>query len=174
MRWLALLVALLLGCSDQPPIPDEPLRIEVRLTGKPQRLGFAWRVDDAEPGVDLRMGEFALYDEFDPRTKIELDSAEDCCGFGGTFSVKYPELSVAMLDRKLEELEAADVEAIVGGEAIQEIVGFSFELDLFGGFDRVFANDLVNLLAAGAGGEAEDGVGVCHLLATGSSRAMSF
>jgi L-lactate dehydrogenase complex protein LldE len=47
---------------------------------------------------------------------VELESAEDCCGFGGTFSVKYPELSVSMLDRKLEALEDAGVEAIVSGD----------------------------------------------------------
>src|SRR5438093_8323660 len=29
---------------------------------------------------------------------VELPNAESCCGFGGTFSVKHPEISVAMLD----------------------------------------------------------------------------
>jgi L-lactate dehydrogenase complex protein LldE len=32
---------------------------------------------------------------------VELDAAEICCGFGGTFSVKFPEISTAILDRKL-------------------------------------------------------------------------
>ena len=45
---------------------------------------------------------------------VELESGESCCGFGGTFSVKYPEVSVAILDRKLEAL--ADVDAIVSGD----------------------------------------------------------
>ena len=47
---------------------------------------------------------------------IEMETAESCCGFGGTFSVKYPEISVAMLDRKLEALEEKDVSAIVSGD----------------------------------------------------------
>jgi L-lactate dehydrogenase complex protein LldE len=42
-----------------------------------------------------------------------LDFDESCCGFGGLFSVKLPELSTAMMNRKLESLEqdahAADV-----------------------------------------------------------------
>jgi len=40
-------------------------------------------------------------------TLIEMTDSDTCCGFGGTFSVKYPELSVAMADVKLSyELEA--------------------------------------------------------------------
>ena len=42
--------------------------------------------------------------------------AELCCGFGGTFAVKYPELSVAMLDDRLEAIERADVDAVVSGD----------------------------------------------------------
>ncbi|MFT4543467.1 MAG: L-lactate dehydrogenase complex protein LldE [Planctomycetota bacterium] len=42
--------------------------------------------------------------------------AESCCGFGGTFSVKFPELSVAMLDRKLQSLEAAQIDAVVSSD----------------------------------------------------------
>jgi L-lactate dehydrogenase complex protein LldE len=38
----------------------------------------------------------------------------DCCGFGGAFSVEHPDISEAMLDRKLNEIEATGVEAVVG------------------------------------------------------------
>ncbi len=36
----------------------------------------------------------------------ELPEAEDCCGFGGIFSVEHPELSAEMLRRKIANLEA--------------------------------------------------------------------
>ena len=48
---------------------------------------------------------------------IELDNAESCCGFGGTFSVKYPEISVAILDQKIEAIERAEVDAVVAADA---------------------------------------------------------
>jgi len=48
---------------------------------------------------------------------IELDNADSCCGFGGTFSVKYPEISVAILDQKIEAIERAGVSAVVAGDA---------------------------------------------------------
>jgi L-lactate dehydrogenase complex protein LldE len=39
---------------------------------------------------------------------VEWD-AERCCGFGGTFAVRQPELSVAMADEKLRSLDGAQV-----------------------------------------------------------------
>jgi len=48
---------------------------------------------------------------------IEIENAEACCGFGGTFSVKYPEISVAILDQKIEAIERAGVDAVVSADA---------------------------------------------------------
>jgi L-lactate dehydrogenase complex protein LldE len=48
---------------------------------------------------------------------VELENADACCGFGGTFSVKYPEISVAILDQKIEAIERAGVQAVVSGDA---------------------------------------------------------
>ena len=48
---------------------------------------------------------------------VELANADACCGFGGTFSVKYPEISVAILDNKIEAIEKAGVRAVVSGDA---------------------------------------------------------
>jgi len=48
---------------------------------------------------------------------VELEHADACCGFGGTFSVKYPEISVAILDQKIEAIEGAGVDAVVSGDA---------------------------------------------------------
>lgn len=47
---------------------------------------------------------------------VESSTADTCCGFGGTFSVGHPELSVAMLDRKLEGYEEIGVDAIVSAD----------------------------------------------------------
>jgi L-lactate dehydrogenase complex protein LldE len=48
---------------------------------------------------------------------VELPNADACCGFGGTFSVKYPEISVAILDNKIAEIEKAGVRAVTSGDA---------------------------------------------------------
>ncbi len=43
----------------------------------------------------------------------ELDLAQECCGFGGTFSVKFPELSAAMADEKLRSVQRSGAETLV-------------------------------------------------------------
>jgi len=47
---------------------------------------------------------------------VDLQHSEDCCGFGGTFAVKHPELSVAIADRKLESIAKASVDVVTGGD----------------------------------------------------------
>jgi L-lactate dehydrogenase complex protein LldE len=44
------------------------------------------------------------------------DADDRCCGFGGTFSVKLPETSIAMADEKLDAMPAG-VETIVGSDS---------------------------------------------------------
>ena len=46
----------------------------------------------------------------------ETAGAERCCGFGGTFCVKLPAVSVAMADDKLDEWSEAGVTTVVGGD----------------------------------------------------------
>ena len=40
---------------------------------------------------------------------VAWEAAEECCGFGGLFSTKFPEVSAAMADRKLDTLPSVDV-----------------------------------------------------------------
>jgi L-lactate dehydrogenase complex protein LldE len=77
---------------------------------------------------------------------VELEHADACCGFGGTFSVKYPEISVAILDQKIDAIERAGVQAVVSGDAscLMQIGG---RLSRKGSKVRVM--HLAELLAAG-------------------------
>ena len=47
---------------------------------------------------------------------VELDSSERCCGFGGTFSGRYPDVSVAMADTKIDDLVAAKIDVLVSSD----------------------------------------------------------
>jgi L-lactate dehydrogenase complex protein LldE len=46
----------------------------------------------------------------------EMDIAEECCGFGGTFSVKFPEVSGGMARTKIESVLRTKADTIVGGD----------------------------------------------------------
>ncbi|MDB5810819.1 MAG: Fe-S oxidoreductase [Betaproteobacteria bacterium] len=47
---------------------------------------------------------------------IEMDEAEACCGFGGTFAIKFGDISSRIADNKCENALATGAEAIVLGD----------------------------------------------------------
>ena len=49
--------------------------------------------------------------------RVEIESAEECCGFGGLFALEMPEISTEIMNTKLDRLEEAGVEMLVGADA---------------------------------------------------------
>ena len=43
----------------------------------------------------------------------EMDAAEECCGFGGTFSVKFPEVSGGMARTKIDSILRTGASTVV-------------------------------------------------------------
>ncbi|WP_329139650.1 (Fe-S)-binding protein [Streptomyces sp. NBC_01476] len=66
----------------------------LRLGDRPRRLL------EAVKGIELR----------------ELEGAEECCGFGGTFSVKNPDVSAAMGDDKVRNAESTGAEVLCAAD----------------------------------------------------------
>ena len=50
-------------------------------------------------------------------TLRELPDAEVCCGFGGTFCVKYPEISTRMVSDKAANIRATGADTVLAGIA---------------------------------------------------------
>lgn len=48
--------------------------------------------------------------------RVDFDGAEECCGFGGLFSITMPDVSGAIMEAKLDRLEASGAETLVGGD----------------------------------------------------------
>ena len=46
----------------------------------------------------------------------ELPDAEQCCGFGGTFSLKNPDVSIAMATDKADHVVSTGAEFVVAGD----------------------------------------------------------
>jgi L-lactate dehydrogenase complex protein LldE len=47
---------------------------------------------------------------------IEMAEPEICCGFGGTFCVKYPDISVRMVSDKTKDIVATQADTILAGD----------------------------------------------------------
>ena len=55
----------------------------------------------------------------------EMDAAEECCGFGGTFSVKFPEISGGMVRTKIDSIlrTGANVVVSIDSSCLMQIQG---------------------------------------------------
>jgi L-lactate dehydrogenase complex protein LldE len=47
---------------------------------------------------------------------VEMKDARACCGFGGTFAVKYGDISTAIVDEKIERIHASGAPCVVLGD----------------------------------------------------------
>jgi L-lactate dehydrogenase complex protein LldE len=46
----------------------------------------------------------------------ELENEHQCCGFGGTFSIKQPDISAAMVKDKIEDIQKTGASHVLGGD----------------------------------------------------------
>lgn len=54
---------------------------------------------------------------------VPWEADEECCGFGGLFSVKLPTVSAGMADRKLDTLPSADLVTSADGGCLMQMAG---------------------------------------------------
>ncbi len=57
-----------------------------------------------------------LLGSVDGLTMVDLPGAEVCCGFGGTFCVKYPDISNHMVEDKAADIEATGADLLLAGD----------------------------------------------------------
>jgi L-lactate dehydrogenase complex protein LldE len=57
---------------------------------------------------------------------VEMDEAETCCGFGGTFAVKFPMISSAMDGVKAESIRKTGAQYVVSTDSscLMQIDGY--------------------------------------------------
>ncbi len=65
-------------------------------------------------GLSVKEAAPRLLAHVDGAEVVPLPNAEECCGFGGLFSIKHGDISGAMLDRKLESVRATGAQTVVG------------------------------------------------------------
>jgi L-lactate dehydrogenase complex protein LldE len=70
----------------------------------------------------------------------QLEGAKDCCGFGGAFAIEMPAVSAAIMNQKLDRIEASGADTLVGGDV-------SCLIHLEGGLRRRVSKIVVKHLA---------------------------
>jgi len=66
--------------------------------------------------LDIKAQPRALLAKLPQVSLKEMNAAEECCGFGGTFSVKFGDISAAIAEKKCNNAVATEASAIVGGD----------------------------------------------------------
>jgi L-lactate dehydrogenase complex protein LldE len=67
-------------------------------------------------GLGVREPPLRLLDAVPGAEVVSVAGADECCGFGGLFSVKHADVSAAMLDKKLANIRASHPAALVSGD----------------------------------------------------------
>ena len=66
--------------------------------------------------LDIKRQPRALLAAVKGLTLTEMEDAEACCGFGGTFAVKFGDISTRIVDRKCDRIAACAADAVVLGD----------------------------------------------------------
>ena len=92
---------------------------------------------------------------------VEMPDAEVCCGFGGTFCVKYPGISGRMVSEKIENIAAAGADAVLAGD-VGCLLNIAGRMSREGRTGRVFhvAEVLAGMAGRGIGEPAALGDGM--------------
>ncbi|OUR91259.1 hypothetical protein A9Q81_17905 [Gammaproteobacteria bacterium 42_54_T18] len=58
---------------------------------------------------------------------VELNDTESCCGFGGTFSVKYPDISKRLVSEKSQDIRSTGADVLVSADlgCLMNIAGYT-------------------------------------------------
>lgn len=59
---------------------------------------------------------FVLLNQVKDLEFVQLPNAQNCCGFGGTFSVKMTPISEQMVDEKVESVMQTDADYLIGAD----------------------------------------------------------
>ena len=100
VEWMEFLAS----CPPLPALKNTPVSVVVHTGCSAQR--------ETNTGASTRQ----VLGYWDHVQVVEADHGTECCGFGGTFSVRFPEISNAMVTDKVDALLATQSERIVSSD----------------------------------------------------------
>ena len=92
---------------------------EMGMAGVEAELAASVTYHDSCSGLrelGIRAQPRALLSTVEGLTLTELPEADSCCGFGGTFCVKYSDISNAIVEKKTSNIEATGADLLLAGD----------------------------------------------------------
>ena len=96
---------------------DRILKADLAGLKMPTPGSYTYHYTCHQRGLGLKDESVKLLQQIDGVTFVPLEKTDQCCGFGGTFAVKYPEISEAIVDDKVQCIEATHTGTTVCNDA---------------------------------------------------------
>ncbi|MBP2228438.1 L-lactate dehydrogenase complex protein LldE [Azospirillum agricola] len=91
--------------------------LDVRLEDKGEPMRVTWHAScHAQREMGVVEEPKALLRQLANVELVELKREKECCGFGGTFAVRHPEISAAMVGDKVADIEQTGARRVVSGD----------------------------------------------------------
>ncbi len=91
--------------------------LQIRLEDKGEPVKITWHSScHANREMGVIQDSKSLLRQLSNVELIELSREDECCGFGGTFSVKQPEISSAMVIDKVEDIRQTGTKKVISGD----------------------------------------------------------
>lgn len=91
------------------------LRIRLVDRGKPEKV--TWHSScHAAREMMVTEDSKSLLRQLSNVTLVDLEKEEQCCGFGGTFAIKHPEISEAMVGDKIADIQQSGATQVLSGD----------------------------------------------------------
>ena len=91
------------------------LKIKLKDQGKP--INVSWHTScHAKREIGIENEPKQLLQQLKNVTLVELEREDECCGFGGTFAVKEPHISAAMVKDKIEDIKQTGAKCLIGAD----------------------------------------------------------
>ena len=91
--------------------------LAVKLVDRGDPVSITWHSScHALREMDVIRHAKALIGQLENVELRELEREEECCGFGGTFAVKQPAISAAMVKDKVSDIAGTGAETLVTGD----------------------------------------------------------
>jgi len=91
------------------------LHIQLRDLGPPTRVALHTSCS-ARREMDVAGDHLQLLQQLSNVELVEPERKQECCGFGGTFAIKHPDISAAMVHDKATAIRATGAEQLISGD----------------------------------------------------------
>ncbi len=91
--------------------------MKARLKDRGRPISVTWHSScHAKREMKVTEDSKSLIRQLDRVELIELEREDECCGFGGTFSVKQPAISAAMVTDKIADIRLTGARRVISGD----------------------------------------------------------